>query len=133
MTATVRGYPALVDEGGSVALRVLGTPAEAAAATRAGLRRLLLLTLPSPLPGVVGRLDNTTKLALADNPHGSVPLLLDDCLAAALDDLVRRHGGTPHDAAGFARLRDDVRRRAAGHALRRGVPRWPGSCGWRTR
>jgi ATP-dependent helicase HrpA len=106
---TVRAYPALVDDGGSVALRVLGTPAEAAEATRAGLRRLLLLSLPSPLPGVVGRLDNTTKLALADNPHGSVPQLLEDCLAAVLDDLVRRHGGAPHDEAGFARLRDEVR------------------------
>ncbi|HEX4700080.1 MAG TPA: ATP-dependent RNA helicase HrpA [Actinomycetes bacterium] len=106
---TVRAYPALVDEGGSVALRVVGTPAQAAAATRAGLRRLLLLSLPSPLPGVVGRLDNATKLALADNPHGSVPLLLEDCLGAVLDDLVRRHGGTPRDEAGFARLRADVR------------------------
>ncbi|HEY4315885.1 MAG TPA: ATP-dependent RNA helicase HrpA [Actinomycetes bacterium] len=106
---TVRAYPALVDEGSTVALRVLGTPAEAAAASRAGLRRLLLLSLPSPLPGVAARLDNATKLALADNPHGSVPLLLEDCLAAVIDDLVHRHGGAPHDEAGFARVRDDVR------------------------
>ena len=128
---TVRAYPALVDEGSTVALRVLGTPAEAAAATRAGLRRLLLLSLPSPLPGVVGRLDNATKLALADNPHGSVPLLLEDCLAAVLDDLVDRHGGPPRDEAGFARLRDDVRPELP-DLLHDVVSRVARICGWRT-
>jgi ATP-dependent helicase HrpA len=106
---TVEGYPALVDEGGTVGLRVLGSPAEARAATRTGVRRLLALTVPSPVKGVVGRLDNPSKLALGDNPYGSVPALLDDCVTAALDQLLDRHGGPPVDEAGFERLREAVR------------------------
>ena len=45
----VRGYPALVDEGTSVALRIESTPAAAAAATHAGARRLVLLVGPLAL------------------------------------------------------------------------------------
>jgi ATP-dependent helicase HrpA len=105
----VQGYPALVDEGASVAVRVLDTRAAADRATWLGTRRLLLLTVSSPLVPVVKRLDNPTKLALAHNPHGSVPALLDDCVSAALDDLMAAYGGPPRDAAGFARLRDAVR------------------------
>ena len=106
---TVEGFPALVDEGPTVALRVLGSAAEARAATRSGVRRLLALTVPSPVKGVVGRLDNTSKLALGDNPYGAVPALLDDCVTAALDLLLERHGGPPADEAGFTVLRDAVR------------------------
>ena len=36
-------------------------------------------------------LSNAQKLALADNPHGSVPALLQDCLDAAVDDIVAEH------------------------------------------
>ncbi|GGL43512.1 ATP-dependent RNA helicase HrpA [Phycicoccus endophyticus] len=88
---TVLGYPALVDEGDSVALRVLPDAGSAAAAHRAGVRRLLLLGTSAPWKRVLGRLSNAQKLALADNPHGSVPALLQDCLDAAVDDLVAEH------------------------------------------
>ncbi len=99
----VQGFPALVDEGATVALRVLGSEREAVGATQAGVRRLLALTVPSPLKGVVGRLDNPSKLALGHNPHGSVPALLDDCLTAALDSLIERTAGrrpTPRASSG---------------------------------
>jgi ATP-dependent helicase HrpA len=105
----VQGYPALVDEGDSVAVRVLDTRQAADEATWRGARRLLLLTIPSPLAAVVARLDYATKLALGHNPHGSVPALLDDCVFAAIDDIMTAHGGPPRDAPGFARLRDAVR------------------------
>jgi ATP-dependent helicase HrpA len=52
---------------------------------------------------------NTTKLALTDNPYGSVPALLEDCVAAAVDSLVAGAGGPPWDAASFELLRDAVR------------------------
>ena len=45
----VRGWPALVDQGDAVALRVLDSEQAAAAATRAGLRRLIMLALGSDL------------------------------------------------------------------------------------
>jgi ATP-dependent helicase HrpA len=84
----VRGFPALVDEGASVALRVLPDAAAAASAHRSGVRRLLLLNTAAPWKRVLAGLSNAQKLALADNPHGSVPALLEDCLRAAVDDIV---------------------------------------------
>jgi ATP-dependent helicase HrpA len=106
---SVEGFPALVDESRTVALRVLGSRREAQAATHDGVRRLLALTLPSPLKDVISRLDNSSKLSLGHNPNGSVPALLDDCVTAALDLLLDRHGGPPADDAGFARLQASVR------------------------
>ncbi len=85
-SGAVVGYPALVDERTSVALRVLPDPSSAT--HRAGVRRLLLLSTPSPVKGVSARLDNRAKLALAANPHGSLTALMDDCLVAAVDSLV---------------------------------------------
>ncbi|MEW1955292.1 ATP-dependent RNA helicase HrpA [Terrabacter sp. NPDC080008] len=81
----IQGYPALVDTGSAVDLRVLPTRAEADAEHRLGVRRLLLLGITPPWKQVLARLTNTQKLALGHNPHGSVPALLDDCLAAAVD------------------------------------------------
>ncbi|MFC7595064.1 ATP-dependent RNA helicase HrpA [Terrabacter sp. GCM10028922] len=81
----VQGYPALVDTGAAVDLRVLPTRAEADAEHRLGVRRLLLLGITPPWKQILARLTNTQKLALGHNPHGSVPALLDDCLAAAID------------------------------------------------
>ena len=81
----VQGFPALVDTGAAVDLRVLPTRAEADAEHRLGVRRLLLLGITPPWKQILARLTNTQKLALGHNPHGSVPALLDDCLAAAVD------------------------------------------------
>ena len=89
---TVEGFPALVDlgsaPGGPVALRILPTRAEARAEHRLGVRRLLVLGTSPPWKQVLGRLTNAQKLALAHNPHGSVPALLEDCLECAVDAIV---------------------------------------------
>ncbi|RKT77154.1 ATP-dependent helicase HrpA [Terracoccus luteus] len=112
-TSGVRGYPALVDTGRAVDLRVLPTEAEADAAHRLGVRRLLLLGITPPWKQVLARLTNTQKLALGHNPHGSVPALLDDCLAAAVDSIrdeaAAPTGGTGPDAgvARAVRTRED--------------------------
>jgi ATP-dependent helicase HrpA len=105
----VTGYPALVDKGGSVALQVLGSQDEQAAAMWRGVRRLLLLNVPSPVKAIAGSLSNASKLALSTNPHGGVPALLEDCVTAAVDALMRSGGGLVWDEAGFAVLRDHVR------------------------
>jgi ATP-dependent helicase HrpA len=86
----VAGHPALVDEGASVALQVLGSAEDARRATRLGVRRLLALTVPSPVRHVVSRLDARQKLALGHSPYPSVPDLLADCVDAAVDLLVER-------------------------------------------
>jgi ATP-dependent helicase HrpA len=100
------GFPALVDTGTAVDLRVLPTEAEQRAAHPAGVRRLLLLGQPSPLKWASSRLDNRAKLALTNNPHGSLAALLADCSAAAADELIAEAGGPPWDAEGFAKLAD---------------------------
>ncbi|MGA8977966.1 MAG: ATP-dependent RNA helicase HrpA, partial [Pedococcus sp.] len=89
----VQGYPALVDRGGAVDLQVLAGEREAKAATALGVRRLLLLNTTAPWKRVLARLSNTAKLTLGDNPHGSVPALLEDCLACAVDALVAERAG----------------------------------------
>jgi ATP-dependent helicase HrpA len=70
---------------------VLPDPGAAEAAHRRGVRRLLLLGTTAPWKRVLARLSNAQKLALADNPHGSVPALLQDCLDAAVDAIVVEH------------------------------------------
>ena len=105
----VVGYPALVDEGDSVALRVLASSDEQRRAMAGAVRRLLLLDLPSPVRAVVRRLDGSTKLALSHNPYPSVPALLDDAVAAAVSELVGRCGGLPWDEAAYSEVRRCVR------------------------
>ena len=100
----VVGYPALVDEGTSVALRVLPTPSPGV--HHAGVRRLLLLACPSPVKAVSGRLNNRAKLTLAANPHGSLTALMDDCVNAAVDALMTSE---PRTAAAFEVLLPSVR------------------------
>jgi ATP-dependent helicase HrpA len=102
---TVRGYPALVDEQRSVAIRVFATPDEQAAAMRTGTRRLLRLSLPSPVKSAERSLSGRSRLVLGANPDGSVPALLEDCADAATDALVPEPAWTRSD---FAALRDKV-------------------------
>ena len=105
----VVGYPALVDCGQTVSLRVLATEAEQQQAMWAGVRRLLLLGAPSPTRYVSSRLDTRAKLMLTQNPHGSLAALLEDCSAAAVDEILTEAGGPPWDAEGFAKLATRVR------------------------
>jgi ATP-dependent helicase HrpA len=113
---TVRGYPALVDTGSAVDLRVLVTPDEQAGAMARGIRRLLLLEVPSPARAVLSRLDTHTKLALASAPHAGASALFDDCLACAVDALVEGAGGPFVDESGYRQLRDEVSRRLPSEA-----------------
>jgi len=103
-------YPALADEGDSVAVRVFEHEAEQRAAMRAGTRKLLLLTLPPAARYLQGRLDNRAKLELSRaNPYRSIAELLDDCAGAAVDRLVADAGGPAWDSAAFTALRETVR------------------------
>jgi ATP-dependent helicase HrpA len=105
----VVGHPALVDEGTTVGVRVLGTEAEQSASHRRGLGRLLVLRLASPAKALADDMTNTEKLELAGSPYPSVRELLDDCVAAAVDALADRHG-LVWDELGFEALAGDVGR-----------------------
>ncbi|UQU68040.1 ATP-dependent RNA helicase HrpA [Couchioplanes caeruleus] len=103
-------YPALADEGDSVAIRVFETEAEQREAMRAGTRRLLLLTLPPAARYLQGRLDNRAKLELSrGNPYRSIAELLDDCAGAAVDRLAQDAGGPAWSSEAFTALREEVR------------------------
>ncbi|MFE2182269.1 ATP-dependent RNA helicase HrpA [Streptomyces sp. NPDC059455] len=106
----IKAYPALVDEGSSVAVRLFDTEAEQREAMWRGTRRLILLQLPSnPAKFVQGKLSNQAKLALSSSPHGSVQALFDDCVAAAADRLIAARGGPAWDEESFRKLFDAVR------------------------
>ncbi len=81
---TVRGYPAMVDEGSSVSIRVFATHLEQQAAAPSGSRRLLRLAGPSIAKPVERELDLRTRLVLGNNPDGTLSALLDDCADAAV-------------------------------------------------
>ena len=84
----VRGFPALVDEGSSVGLRVCASAQEAAAHHRLGVRRLLLIALgPTPSAERLG-LDQRARLSLVGSPYPTVSELLDDVGAAVVGDAV---------------------------------------------
>ncbi|MDT4942637.1 MAG: ATP-dependent helicase HrpA, partial [Pseudonocardiales bacterium] len=102
---TVHGFPALVDEGGAVAIRVLPTAAEQRAAMRAGTRRLLRLVLPSPVRAVERTLSARARLVLGSNPDGSIGALIDDAADATVDALVGDPAWTKTE---FGALRDRV-------------------------
>lgn len=86
-------------------MRVFPTAAERDPSHHRGVRRLLLLETPSPARQVQRGLDNTAKLTLSRNPHGSVAALLDDCVTAAADALIAAAGGPAWDERGYLRLR----------------------------
>jgi ATP-dependent helicase HrpA len=106
---TVAGYPALVDEGNSVAIRLQETERDQAAAMWAGTRRLLLLTMPSVIDVVQRQLSSAQKLTLMAGPHRNVGELLDDAIAAAVDQLMAAAGGPAWNLTAFSILRDAVR------------------------
>src|SRR4029077_18537838 len=83
----VKAYPALVDAGAAVDVRLFETAAAAARSMRAGTRRLVLLAVKSPANEVAKRLTTTQKLVLSDNPHGSVPARIAAFTAGAADSL----------------------------------------------
>ncbi|WP_067473155.1 ATP-dependent RNA helicase HrpA [Nocardia amamiensis] len=108
---TVTGYPALVAEGDGVAVRVLSSAAEQAAAMRLGTRALLLHALPTAVRTATAGLSPTDRLALSQNPYGSLEALIEDCRAAAADELLAAAGGPVRSPAEFdalvARIRPD--------------------------
>ena len=105
----VRAYPALVDTGAAVDIRLFETPGSARAAMRAGTRRLILLGARSPVKDIAARLSTQDKLVLTNNPHGGVAKLFVDCVNCAADSLIDAAGGPAWDADGFAALAASVR------------------------
>ena len=106
---SVKAFPAIVDEKDAVGIKLFETEFEQAVAMQQGLRRLLLLNVPSPIKYLHEKLPNKAKLGLYFTPFGRVLDLIDDCIACAVDKLIADFGGFVWDEAGFKKLRDFVR------------------------
>ena len=106
---SVKAFPAIVDEKDAVGIKLFETEFEQAVAMQQGLRRLLLLNVPSPIKYLHEKLPNKAKLGLYFTPFGRVLDLIDDCIACAVDKLIADFGGFVWNEENFDKLRDFVR------------------------
>ena len=106
---TVKAFPAITDEKDAVGIKLFETEYEQAVAMQQGLRRLLLLNVPSPIKYLHEKLPNKSKLGLYFAPFGKVAELIDDCIACATDKLIADFGGFVWNETDFDKLRDFVR------------------------
>ena len=106
---SVKAYPAIVDEQTSVGIKLFETEAEQTQAMQAGLRRLLLLNVPSPIKYLHEKLPNKAKLGLYFAPFGKVLELIDDCISCAVDKLIDEFGGFVWTEEKFRELQEFVR------------------------
>ncbi len=106
------GYPALVDEGDKVAVKVANTAEKASRWQALGLRRLIALDSPDPTRSVFAHLSNTEKIALSSGPYANLNALLADARLRAIADRLAERRIDPdavRDAAAFTAAKDAVR------------------------
>lgn len=111
-TGTVRAYPALVDRRTSVELRLVADEAEQARLSRRGIRRLLVLSSPSPASYVREHLSNQEKLLLSAGPYRSLDDAIADVSLAVADRAIRQTAanGLVWYAADFEAIANDYAR-----------------------
>ncbi len=112
-------YPALVDLGEVVALRVFENADEAAHAHRAGVERLLRLSLKAEFKRAQKQLPLKPKLAVAFAPHGRADALREGIVEGAFADVLHEHDLNARDRLAWNALRDTVSRELFGAAMER--------------
>ena len=107
----VKGYPALVDDGDSVSVRVLTNAGLQARVMRAGVRRLMQLAVPVGRRAAERDLTNSSRLSIARSAF-ALDALIADCTSAAADAVMNAHAEPVWDEPDFAalvrRARDDL-------------------------
>ncbi len=104
----IKAYPALVDKNSSTSVELFDSEAKAEKAHALGVRRLILLNVPSPVKYLQQHLPNKAKLGLYFNPFGKVNDLIDDCIAAGVDSLLAECD-VVRDEASFNAAKEHVR------------------------
>ncbi|TMO59811.1 ATP-dependent RNA helicase HrpA [Pseudoalteromonas aurantia] len=104
----IKAFPALVDKKDSTAIELFDSSVKAAAAHQQGLRRLVLLNVPSPIKYLQQKLPNKAKLGLYFNPFGKVQDLINDCISAGVDRLLKAHGDI-RDEQQFDKAKESIR------------------------
>jgi ATP-dependent helicase HrpA len=108
---SLTGYPALVDEGESVAIRLLDTRAAADEAMRGGTRRLMRVALKEQMKQLEKSLPGFTQAALALRAIATPDELREDLLTAVADRAFIGEDALPRDARGFEALKQRARAR----------------------
>ena len=105
----VRAYPTLVDEGHTVGVDIVESPAIQADCLWRATRLLLRAVAPTSPRHLERRLSNETKLALGRSAR-TIEALLDDCTTAVVDQIIIAHGGPSFTESGFQTLAETARR-----------------------
>ncbi|WP_428666672.1 ATP-dependent RNA helicase HrpA [Photobacterium swingsii] len=105
----VKAFPALVDNKDSVGIKLFETQEEQQTVMQQGLRRLVLLNVPSPIKYLHANLPNKSKLGLYFNPYGRVLDLIDDCIACGIDKLLEQQGGLVWESEKFEATKEFIR------------------------
>ena len=106
----VVGHPALLDDGRGISVAVLTRPEVADRVMAAGLRRLVLTTVPVGVRGLERELPDEVRRALLANELGiGLGALLRDVIEAAAGATVDAHGGVTWTAAGRQQILDGAR------------------------
>lgn len=106
---SIKAYPALVDNKDSVSIKLVDSEEEQTLLTAIGIRRLLILNIPSPIKYLREKLPNRSKLGLYFNSFGTVLDLIDDCIACGIDELFKKQGSFIQNDADFNTLLDSVK------------------------
>jgi len=107
----ITGYPALVDEGDSAAIRLFDTPEAARAAMRGGARLLLRLALATQMKQLEKSLPGFTQTALQLRTIAANDDLRNDLLAAIADRAFLGEDEAPRNEKQFAVQKDRARAR----------------------
>jgi ATP-dependent helicase HrpA len=105
------GYPALVDEGGSVAIKLFDTRPAADAAMRGGVRRLMRLALSEQMRQLEKNLAGFTQAALALRALASADDLKEDLVTAIADRAFIGEDELPRGDKAFDALKQRARTR----------------------
>jgi ATP-dependent helicase HrpA len=100
------GFPALIDQGNAVGLRVFASRPEAVQAHRRAVIRLLRLAERGSEKYLRKQLLRDSTVLLAFGARASRDALLDDLLEAATDEAWLRDAPLPRDGDAFARLHE---------------------------
>ena len=103
---TVKAYPALIDHQNSVSIELVDNQEEQQKLNKLGLRRLLMLNIPSPIKYLHEKLPNKSKLGLYFNSFGTVLMLIDDCIACAVDELIDKYNQNIQNQDQYLKLLD---------------------------
>jgi ATP-dependent helicase HrpA len=99
---TLIGFPALIDKGTHVEIEVFDEPDVAAAKHRAGLRRLLALSLKEPIKFLERNIPELTKMSVFYMPLGTAEELREQIIDVAIDRAFLEEP-LPADEAAFRR------------------------------